>query len=159
MHRSNRIRNSLGTLIILASHSGCTIEVDDHRDQHLPITGKVTYRGEPVERGAIHFLPIDPVNPPASGVILNGAIKDVFTRKPGDGARSGRYRIAISAFGEDLAVSASKRDALGPDPKEVTRIANQAKILIPVRYANARDSGLTAELSLGHHTLDLELVD
>lgn len=159
MHRSNRIRNSLGTLFILASHSGCTIEVDDHRDQHLPITGKVTYRGEPVERGAIHFLALDPGKPPASGVILNGAIKDVFTRKPGDGVRSGKYKIAISSFGEDLVESASKRTALGPELKEVTRIANQAKILIPLRYANARESGLTAELSLGHHTLDLELVD
>ncbi len=41
----------------------------------------------------------------------------------------------------------------------MTKIANQTKKLIPDRYANAQESGLTAELSLGNHTLDLELVD
>jgi len=80
MHRSTRVRIALGTLLTLASHSGCIIEVDEHRDQHLPITGKVTYRGEPVKRGVIHFLPVAPVHPPATGVIEGGAIKDVFTR-------------------------------------------------------------------------------
>ena len=73
--------------------------------------------------------------------------------------RSGKYRIAITASSEDLVANAPKRTALGPDPKEMTKIANQTKKLIPDRYANAQESGLTAELSLGNHTLDLELVD
>lgn len=159
MHRSTRVQIALTTLLSLASHFGCTIEVDDHQDQHLEITGKVTYRGEPVKRGVIHFLPIDPANPPSSGVIIDGAIKDVFTRKAGDGVRSGKYTITIMAFDKDLAASASKRTAFGPDPKEVARIANQTKKLIPLRYANVRESGLTAEFSLTAHSLELDLVD
>lgn len=159
MHRSTCVQLTLTTLLSLAIHFGCTIEVDEHLDQHLVITGKVTYHGETVKRGVIHFLPIDPANPPSSGVIADGAIKDVFTRKPGDGVRSGKYKIAITAFDKDLAERAAKRTPFGPDPNEVTRIANQTKKLIPLRYANVRESGLTAEFSLSAHSLELDLVD
>ncbi len=67
--------------------------------------------------------------------------------------------MAITAFDDDLVQSAAKRDGSGPDPVEVARAANQIRILIPVRYNNPRDSGLTAELSVANHALQLELVD
>ena len=159
MNHPTRALASIIPLVALVIHFGCGIEVDDDRDRHLLITGKVTYQGNPVKRGAIHFLPVDPANPSASGTINDGEIRDVYTRTPGDGLKSGKYRIAITSFDEEFLQSVAKRDGRGADPVEVGRAANKIKKLIPVRYSNVRESGLSAEFSPDNHSLNLDLVD
>ena len=147
-------------LVCLMVFTGCVVDESDDPDRPVQVSGRVTYRGKPVERGMIHFLAVNPAtNPTASGSITAGEIRAVSTRRPGDGIKPGRYKIAITAFDDDLVQSARKRDGTGPDPIEVSRAANQIKKLIPVRYNNARESGLVAELTAAHHALDLELVD
>jgi hypothetical protein len=158
MDRSIRAAILLIAPIALAALSGCPLE-DVEKDLPLSITGTVTYHGGPVKKGAIHFLPVAPGDSPASGAIVDGEIKDVFTRTPGDGIKPGKYRIAITAFDEAFLESVAKRDANGPDPVEVGRAADNIRKLIPPRYSNPRDSGLTAEFSPSHRTLDLKLVD
>lgn len=155
MVRSLRVAMLLAAAI---APSGCTYE-EDVADRPLTLTGTVTYRGDPVRKGAIHFLPSDPGRTAASGVIANGAIKDVFTKTQGDGIKPGRYKIVITSFDEAFMQSVAKRDAGGPDPIEVARAANNVKKLIPVRYSNWRESGLVAEVSVANHTLRLELID
>lgn len=160
MRRATHARNCIVVaLVMLANSPGCLIEVADDPDRHLSITGKVTYRGEPVKKGMISFLPVDPANPSATGAIADGEIKDVFTRTPGDGIRSGKYKIAITTFDEAFLKSVAKRDFMGPDPVEVARAADKYKSAIPLRYNNARMSGLTADFSTSNHSLQLELVD
>ena len=159
MNRAACPRMSLVVLATLVFLPGCEIKLEEDISGHLPVTGTVTYQGKPVLQGQIHFLPVEPRTPPASGTIRDGAIKDVFTRQPGDGVKSGRYRIAITTYDDAFQKSVAKRDYTGPDPEEVARAANQVKKLIPVRYNNARDSGLSADLSPSHYTLRLELVD
>ena len=145
-------------LIALAAPFGCSIE-EDHRDHYLPVTGRVTYNGGPVKMGTIHFVPVDPGNSPASGLIADGEITGVFTRTQGDGIKPGTYKIAITAYDEAFLKSVAKRDASGPDPVEVGRAAENIKKLTPVRDSNSRESGLTAEFSPRTPPLHLELVD
>jgi len=144
--------------IALAATPGCTVG-DDEQDRHLAITGTVTYNGGPVKQGMIHFLPVDPRSPPATGAIADGEIKDVFTRTHGDGIGPGKYRIAITSYDDALLESVARRDAGGPDPDEVARAAAKIRKLIPVRYSNSRESGLTADFSPANRTLRLELAD
>jgi len=158
MDRSIRAGILLVATIAPAVPFGCSYE-DDLGGRQLPIAGTVTYNGGPVKKGAIHFLPVVPGDLPASGVIADGEIKDVFTRRQGDGIKPGRYKIAITSFDEAFLESVAKRDAGGPDPDEVARAANNLKKLIPVRYSNSRESGLAADISADNRTLRLELVD
>ena len=159
MNRPRHAAIGLAAVLAQAILPGCRIEVDDGRDRHLKIVGRVTYRGGPVKRGTIHLLPIAPTGPPASGAIVDGEIKDVYTRTPGDGVGPGRYRVAITAFDEAFVETVAKRGTDGPDPAEVARGAERIRNLIPARYSNARDSGLTAEFSPGNQSLRLDLVD
>jgi hypothetical protein len=138
--------------------SGCLAEVEDP-DRGLAISGTVTYRGSPVKMAAIHFLPTVVGGLPASGRIVDGEIKDVFTRTQGDGIKAGKYRIAIMSYDEAFLESTAKRDFNGPDPAEVARAANNFKSSIPIKYNNSRESGLVAEISPANRTLHLELVD
>ena len=148
----------LAILLAASALVGCDAEgvVDD---RHLSIDGTVTYRGAAVKQGAIHFLPESPGNLPATGSIADGAIKDVFTRSPGDGIGAGRYKVAITSFDDAFLESVARRDVNGPDPVEVGRAAERIKDLIPARYSNPRQSGLVAEVSPIHRTLRIELVD
>jgi hypothetical protein len=138
----------------LAALSGCAIEVPDSK--YLQISGKVTYHGEPVESGAIHFLPEEAGGFPASGVIEKGQIKDVTTRKSGDGILAGIYKVAISASEGPVLEG---RTSSVPDPGQVERLAAESKSLIPPRYNNARDSGLRANVSPTNRVFDYELED
>jgi hypothetical protein len=158
MSRSVRFGLCLLALTVPWTFSGCLAEVEDP-DRGLPISGTVTYRGSPVKRAAIHFLPTVAGGLPASGAIVDGEIKDVFTRTQGDGVKAGKYRIAIMSFDEAFLASMAKRDFNGPDADEVARAANNFKSSIPIRYNNSRDSGLVEEISPSHHTIHLELVD
>ena len=158
MNRSIRLGIFLLVPIVSVASSGCTYE-DDEKDRQLQITGTVSYNGKPVKKGTIHFLPVVPGAPPATGAIADGEIKDVFTRIQGDGIKPGEYKLAITSFDEAFLRSVAKRDFGGPDPVEVAKAADKVKKLIPARYSNPRESGLTAQISPSSHTLRLELVD
>jgi hypothetical protein len=153
-----RLGLCLFALTVSSIFSGCLAEVEDP-DRGLPVSGTVTYRGGPVKKAAIHFLPTVVGGLPASGTIVDGEIKDVFTKTQGDGIKAGKYRIAIMSYDEAFLESTAKRDFNGPDPAEVARAAKNFKSSIPVRYNNSRESGLVAEISPGHQTIRLELVD
>ncbi|MHC5542191.1 hypothetical protein ACYOEI_28550 [Singulisphaera rosea] len=134
---------ALFTLLPLLATVGCTYEPDGTK-VFVPVTGKVTYHNSPVELGTISFLPFDPKGTPATGQIAGGVIQNVTSVTQSDGIKVGRYRVAISAYNKEYLEGQSERGPEGPDPAIVTKAANKAKIVIPVRYSNARDSGLVA---------------
>jgi hypothetical protein len=46
-----------------------------------------------------------------------------------------------------------------PDQVEVAKASAKAKKLLPAKYANAVDSGLTADISSGNRSLSFDLKD
>jgi hypothetical protein len=146
---------ALGASVALA---GCRIEVEQN-EGYLPIAGQVTYRGQPLKKGAIHFLPAGGDNLPGSGKIDDGEIKEVTSRTHGDGLKPGRYRVAITGFDDAFLESMAKRGQQGPDPIEVGKAAARLKGMFPSRYSNAKESGLVAEITATAHVLRFNLVD
>ncbi len=94
-----------------------------------PVTGTVTYQGNPLPKGAITFYPAS--GRPAYGKIVDGKIVDVTLLKPGDGAIPGPNKVSITSVepGKDM--------------------YTPSKSLIPDRYADPSKSGLTAEIKKG----------
>jgi hypothetical protein len=159
MIRRFRVEYRLIALVASVALAGCRVEIEQN-EGYLPILGQVTYRGQPLKKAAIHFLPAGGDNLPASGEINDGAIKGVTSRTQGDGLKPGLYRVAITAFDDAFAETVATRGTgQGPDPLEVGKASDRIKGLIPPRYNNARDSGLVAEISATARDLRFDLVD
>ncbi len=54
---------------------------DDGLGKRFPVSGKVTYNGNPLEKGDISFVPDDPKGVGATGLIENGVVHLVDGRK------------------------------------------------------------------------------
>ncbi|MBX6316173.1 MAG: hypothetical protein IRY99_25170, partial [Isosphaeraceae bacterium] len=106
-----------------------------------PVTGKVTYKGQPVPRGTISFQPVDPKQgAPATGTIEPDGTYTMQTTEPGDGVRPGQYRVAITAR-EEAPILDYIPKTPPPPPKS----------LIPEKYENPETSGLTATVKSGRN--------
>ena len=128
---------------------------DDGLGKRLPVSGTVTYKGQPLASGNVSFMPEDlSIGRPASGVIEGGSYR-MTTMSPDDGVIPGKYRVAIGA---------TEKVDLGPAPAGggmmdqvvVAKAARKAKSLIPPKYNDATQSGLTVEVPGGSYDFDLK---
>ncbi len=100
-------------------------------DGLVPVTGEVTYQGEPLESGRVTF--ISPHSRQANGDIENGKIVNITTKKTNDGLAPGEYQVTITALDR----SEKYRDTMVPPS------------LIPRKYADYQSSGLNATIQPG----------
>ena len=77
---------------------------DDGLGKRFPVSGKVTYNGNPLEKGDISFVPDDPKGVGATGLIENGAYT-LATGGNNDGARAGKYKVTVTSK-EDVSAKA-----------------------------------------------------
>lgn len=112
----------------------------------VPISGTVTYKGEPIKAGQVRFTPVDPkTTRPAEGKIQPDGSFTIETFKPGDGAMAGEYSISLIPLADDPTMLA----------KDVS--AAQKKGPFPEKYANPKTSGLKETVTLGQPKKDLTL--
>ncbi len=109
------------------------------------VSGTVTYRGKPLEKGTVTFISTDGERPNAIGSIAAGSYT-LQTAETGDGAVVGEYKIAVS----DINPEAYNTELPGV-PAKVPKSA------IPKKYLNADTSGLTFKVESGSQTKDVEL--
>ena len=144
----------LAAMLVLPMFCGC----GPSRSETAPVTGKVTFHGNPVPEGTIAFYPEN--GRFATGRIQPDGTYVLTTFEEGDGALTGNHVVMIEAV----------RFAKGPQPKSMqeevamakkSKRPNSAMIkpkwLIPQKYANRTTSGLTAEVSAGKNTIDFDL--
>ena len=122
----------------------------------IPVTGKVTYNGQPVEGATISFMP-DGQGRPATAISSSGGAYELSTLDS-KGAIPGPYTVVVRKTEISLASTApvSMEDALKlnnkppPPPKE----------LLPAKYADAAKSPLKFEVKKGQsNSFDLPLAD
>ncbi|WP_165250989.1 hypothetical protein [Paludisphaera soli] len=144
------------------------------------VSGKVTYKGEPVTFGTILFEPEKPDVPPAAGSIGKDGGFILSTEDPGDGAVVGSHRVAIIGL-EELAEA---DQAAMPDPEKSPQEYMVAKtragttparakkaddstytdksgkvfrITIPTKLNQAATSGLKVEVSSGSNYVEIAI--
>lgn len=77
--------------------------------ERVPLSGTVTYQGQPVEKGEIRFLPIEGTTASPSGATINAGKYEVTAR---GGVPVGKFKVAITAFKTNPKPSAAKQKGI-----------------------------------------------
>jgi hypothetical protein len=156
MSKNSRLPLGLVVLTFAPTLAGCG---DDGLEPRYPVSGQVTYNGQPLKKGKIFFVPEDSAKRQGAGEIEDGALVNVTTVNPGDGLFATKYKVMISALEPvDLSGIAKKYAGIA-DEAVVAKAQAKAKSLLPKKYSNAFDSGLTADVSPSNRTFNFELKD
>jgi hypothetical protein len=127
-----------------------------------PVSGKVTYKDQPVPNATIIFEPINPPLPQgrvANGVVEKGSYR-LTTATPGDGALPGEYKVIILASDLDVSELAKKQGGLlHQGDAEHQKAAKAAKSLLPEKYGQSMNTPLKAKVEARSMTFDFPLTD
>src|SRR5690242_6414158 len=96
------------------------------------VSGLVTYRGQPLKTGVVAFHHTDGKSPLVKGDIGPDGRFALTTRRPGDGAVPGEYRVTVSSMTPGKGVEGIDKDYQPP------------KALIPLKYMRLDETPLTA---------------
>jgi major membrane immunogen (membrane-anchored lipoprotein) len=138
---------------------------DDGLGKRYPVSGTVTYNGNPLEKGEINFVTEDLTkNYGATGLITNGSYT-LSTGGNDDGAQAGKYKVTIKAKEDYLAKAQAdfQKESGKVNPKlpphYTAKAEAAAKSLIPAGYGDARTTTLTAEVKQQSNTINFTLSD
>lgn len=156
---SHRTFGALAVTAGLAFCWGCGS--DEGIGTRYPVRGKVTYKGAPLAKGTINFQALTPEGRGASGDIQGGEYS-LTTQTPGDGALPGKYRVSIIAKEADFSSiesTSKKQGGTLPSKKDLVKVFQKAKRLIPAKYESPAASGLEAEVKEQSNSFDFPLTD
>jgi hypothetical protein len=122
----------------------------------VPVTGKVTYKGQPVEGATVSFIPEGDARP-ATAITAAGGVYRLMTLDT-PGAMPGPYTVVVrkTEIPPDTAQGVSMEDAV----KLNNRPPPPLKELLPAKYGDATKSPLKFEVKKGlANTLDLPLAE
>ena len=125
-------------LAVAATIAGCDSRVE--RATLAKVSGTVHHNGKPLAQGTIAFIPEK--GRPASGKIQQGQIVELTTYEPNDGVPLGKHKVTIVSVDQPAAGMYTKTTSL-----------------IPPKYNDPSQSGLTAEIQQGSNALKFELND
>jgi hypothetical protein len=117
------------------------------------VSGRVTYKGKPVPKANVSFVPAEGTGRAASGFTDDGGRYTLGTLSTSDGAAPGKYRVGVIARGPDRPPKPGETGSGMPgemmpgDP------------VIPVKYFTPDTSGLTFEVKRGSNRYDIDLKD
>ncbi len=115
----------------------------------VPVTGTVTYAGQPLEQGLIIFEPADPgIGQPATGRIEAGEFK-MLTSVSSPGIVAGSYKVRIE----------SREQLAEEDRPDLTKEYTPPVLasLIPERYSRFETSELETDVVAGMGPLRFDL--
>jgi hypothetical protein len=141
----------------------------DGLGKRYAVTGKVTYKDQPVEKGVINFVPLDAAGHGASGQIEKGSYT-LTTLTPADGALPGKYKVTVDTRQIDEAAAhaaaeenAKKKGITGASPvipQDIqAKLLKQSKNVIPGKYQLAETTDLTATVEEHPKEIDFKLTD
>ncbi len=135
--------------------AGCQSKpTDPNRPKTVPVSGVVTYKGQPVEGATVTFVSTAGKRGAVATTDASGKFT-MTTFEPKDGAIPGTYQVAIQ---KTVVEGAPQEGATGKGGEEPP--AGTLKDLLPAKYKDASKSGLTAEVKEGGtKDLKFELTD
>ncbi|WP_428305137.1 hypothetical protein [Lacipirellula sp.] len=144
---SSRRKLTAHRLTIALAFLASTIVGCGAKPEVVPVSGKVTYNGQPLPYGTVGFQP--PQGQPSGAAIQPDGTFKLSTFAEFDGAKPGSYKVKVSCY-----ASQSPSERAKPRTGEFSTGAS----LIPEKYAFVDRSELTAEVPAdGTDAIVLEL--
>jgi hypothetical protein len=134
-------RNQLLIIVALGTLTGCAPQPYEGKPR-IPLTGRVTYDGRPIDGGTISFIPTDESNRVSGGPLIQGA----YSVPEEKGANPGAYRVEIRW------PQPTGKKYKDPDTLETY---NEQKESLPKKYNT--QSELTADVSEAKNQFDFDL--
>ena len=160
--RSSRILHSAWLIAVAAAVSGCG---NSDRPPLGRVTGKVTYKGQPLEVGEVVFNPMlesaAKTGQPAIGTLGSGGYYRLTTFDDGDGALVGEHIVTVKSNEVIRSQKPRKNDVEGirtpgPDGK-LSYVSLKSRI--PVKYGNPNKSGLRFTVKPESNEFNIDLTD
>lgn len=130
----------VGLAVAVLFLSGC----GSGRPKTASVHGKVTYKGQPVPRGTVTFIPDG--GTAATGEIGSDGSYTLTTFRKGDGAIPGTHKVVITAMQDRSSQPLEAWSPLAPP-------------IIPTKYMNLSTTDLRAEVKEGENVCDFVLED
>lgn len=144
------LRRSMLGLIGLALLVGCNSKSVTGT---VPVAGKVTYKGAPVEGAIITFVPEGSGRPATATTVAGGVFS--LTTVDASGAMPGKYKVIVDKVDYGAGATLSMEAAASGIGAE-----GNATRALPAKYAEAASTPLAIEVpSGGKKDIDLALVD
>jgi hypothetical protein len=147
------------------------------------VSGKVTYKGQPVKNGTVFFMPDDSkgtVGPPALGSITPDGSYVMSTEASGDGVIVGSHKVGITGVEEAALTAEAELDpekspggymkakakaaaeaARGAARKEdeffTDKGGKKHRYTVPKKFSNPQESGIIAKVERGSNTLNFDI--
>lgn len=119
-------------IIVSLMISGCGGGVGD-APKTVPARGTVTYKGTPMAKISVAFIPAEGVGQIAEAITDAEGNFELQTREPRDGAMPGNYKVAMNYVPDTIADMPGFTDGKKSEPST-----------IPVKYSDADKSNITA---------------
>jgi len=158
-------RSMTMTAVTLASALGLLMVIgcgDDGLGKRYPVSGKVTYKNQPLATGTVTFYA---TGKDAETRGATGAIKDGYysmsTIGGEDGVFPGDYQVAISSLNVDMSQAKANQEKVGGSFRQddVAKAYKASESVIPKKYGSTEKSGLTAKVETRSNTIDFPLSD
>ena len=140
------------------SLAGC--DPADGLGKRFRITGKVTYKGQPVKKAMILFSPVGE-GMAASSPVADGVYRDLTTRTEGDGILPGKYHVVLFPYPEPDSQPASSPSPSSSDPNATSsylgRVYTTSGLPLPEKYLTISNSGLEVVVTPATFAFDFDL--
>lgn len=150
---------ALSLIVVSLSLSGCGSAPESKREPVYPVSGKVTYKGQPVADADVVFFCKEKNISSFAKTNEEGKFK-LTTFASFDGAPAGKHIVTVSKLS---AATSTAKDVDVTDPaydpiKLVEGDKNSApKNLIPAKYADVQSTDLLATVTPDNQTPEVEL--
>lgn len=156
----------LAVSVFVAFSVGCGGGAKDG-PKTVPVTGTVTFKGQPVAGATVALSPKTAGLRAAVGITDAAGRFQLTTLTPGDGAMPGSYGVQIAKIeGADAAAAPAVEDPIAASQRaakegklEPLAGPEAVKDLLPVKYKSPNTSGLTAEVKQGANDLRFDLTE
>lgn len=112
----------------------------------VPVTGVVTYKGQPIAKINVMFVPADNSGKIAEGTSDETGRFKLQTQDPGDGAMVGEYRVSFKYVPDTVPDMPGFAGGVKPEPSP-----------IPVKYADDMKSGFNASVKSSNEPFQFNL--
>jgi len=147
------------------------------------VHGKVTYKGQPVKKGTVFFMPDDKkgtIGPPALGTITADGSYIMSTERAGDGAIVGSHLVGITGVDEKplsneptatpegdpegymkAKAKDAARAAAGPSKSDEDTFTDRGGVKwrysVPKKFTNPQESGIITKVERGSNTMNFDI--